>query len=414
MASTSSAVRQASAMSRFWARRTIALVLSPVGLLLVGVTRLLIVANYNTTTATTIASSGGYVNTLLGTVIPLVPIILPYLAVTLLLFRRFVLSALTFAASLLITPTRLALPTALSTLKEDWNRTVPLVFGYWLFSLCILVVLVVTADMLTRGRAFRPFSVMTIVVSLLCSAFLLPYVLYVYPFPRTPNYYAEFMRQPWLSAERITVKTSQYPIVGYVLTENPEWMTVLVDKYRTVQYVRASNVISRSVCEVNSNGSGLPHSPLIPLLHTKPARLPSCWKPSSPHAGAPASQQGVQWTTKDATTSSTGFRAVPGLGKLNVCASGQITATVSVELNGAPASFRIRLDQRQLMKPGTIRFVPVGANDSFSFTFTQALRLLDGLDRHALKLQWRSPYGVPTNLERGTIDFQYQNGSGNC
>jgi len=54
-------------------RRSIALILSPAGLLLISAGRLLIVANFNTTTAVTIASSGGFVNTLLGTVIPLVP-----------------------------------------------------------------------------------------------------------------------------------------------------------------------------------------------------------------------------------------------------------------------------------------------------------------------------------------------------
>ena len=54
-------------------RRSIALILSPVGLLLISAGRLIIVSNFNTTTAVTIASSGGFVNTLLGTVIPLVP-----------------------------------------------------------------------------------------------------------------------------------------------------------------------------------------------------------------------------------------------------------------------------------------------------------------------------------------------------
>src|SRR5215469_8005495 len=85
-------------------RRNIALLLSPVGLLLISVTRLMIVADYNPTTATTIASSGGYVNTILGTVVPLVPLFLPYLAVVLLLLRRFVLGFLAFGAALLISP----------------------------------------------------------------------------------------------------------------------------------------------------------------------------------------------------------------------------------------------------------------------------------------------------------------------
>jgi hypothetical protein len=50
-----------------------ALLLSPVVLLFISATRLILVSNYDTTTATTIATSGGFVATLLGTVVPLLP-----------------------------------------------------------------------------------------------------------------------------------------------------------------------------------------------------------------------------------------------------------------------------------------------------------------------------------------------------
>jgi phosphoglycerol transferase MdoB-like AlkP superfamily enzyme len=59
---------------------TIALLLSPAGLLIIAAARLLIISDYNTATASAIVSSSGYVNTLLGTIIPLIPIIMPYLA----------------------------------------------------------------------------------------------------------------------------------------------------------------------------------------------------------------------------------------------------------------------------------------------------------------------------------------------
>ena len=149
MASVTTATRRAS----FWTRRNVALILSPVGLLLISVTRLLIVADYNTTTATAIASSGGYVNTLLGTVIPLVPIILPYLAIVLLIFRRFVLSTLTFGATLLVSPTRLAPLTALNSLKEDWHRVVVLVSGHLPLSIFILGTLLII-DLSAFARTF--------------------------------------------------------------------------------------------------------------------------------------------------------------------------------------------------------------------------------------------------------------------
>ena len=139
MSAAGRAARQASTIPRFWVRRTVALVLSPVGLLLISVTRLLIVADYSTNTAVAIASTGGYVNTLLGTVIPLVPVFLPYLAIVLLLFRRFVLSGLTFGATLLVSPTRLAPFTALNSFKEDWHRVGALVDGHLWLSIIILV-----------------------------------------------------------------------------------------------------------------------------------------------------------------------------------------------------------------------------------------------------------------------------------
>jgi hypothetical protein len=86
-------------------RRSIALILSPVGLLLISAGGLIIVANFNTTTAVTIASSGGFVNTLLGTVIPLVPVFMPYVALILLLTRHFLLSIMTFIFAAFISPT---------------------------------------------------------------------------------------------------------------------------------------------------------------------------------------------------------------------------------------------------------------------------------------------------------------------
>ncbi len=105
---------------------------------------------------------------------------------------------------------------------------------------------------------------------------------------------------------------------------------------------------------------------------------------------------------------------MPGLSNQHVCAYGEVTVTVSIELNGAPAGFRVRIDRSQIMEPGAVRFVPAGANDSFSFTFAQDLRPLDGLDQHVLQLQWRSPCGIATSLERATIVIRYQSGSDNC
>jgi hypothetical protein len=103
-------------------RRSIALILSPAGILLLSAARLIIVANFNSTTAVTIASSGGYVNAFLGSVIPLIPIFAPYFALTLLLFRRFLLSLIVFIFAAFITPTPVSLGEMIRLASADWQR----------------------------------------------------------------------------------------------------------------------------------------------------------------------------------------------------------------------------------------------------------------------------------------------------
>lgn len=102
--------------------RSIALLLSPLGLLLLSATRLLIVSDYNATTATTIAASGGYINTLLGSIIPLIPIYIPFVALLLLLFRQFFLSIVAFVFTAFIAPTPLSLPVTRHLASIDESR----------------------------------------------------------------------------------------------------------------------------------------------------------------------------------------------------------------------------------------------------------------------------------------------------
>jgi len=111
-------------------KKSLALILSPAGLLLISAARLIIVANFNTTTAVTIASTGGFVNTLLGTVIPLVPAFMPYLALLLLLFRRFLLSIMTFVFAAFISPTSISLVEGFGIAKTYWDRTSIIVLAH--------------------------------------------------------------------------------------------------------------------------------------------------------------------------------------------------------------------------------------------------------------------------------------------
>ena len=124
--------------------------------------------------------------------------------------------------------------------------------------------------------------------------------------------------------------------------------------------------------------------------------------------------QRSKFTTTTATTSSRTFQPIPGLSGLNICALNQVTATLSVELNGAPAGFQIRIDAAGTMQPGAGRLVPAGPHDSFSFTFVNSVAPFEANDNHSFDVEWRSPTGAATTLERGTFNLQYQRGTQQC
>jgi hypothetical protein len=124
--------------------------------------------------------------------------------------------------------------------------------------------------------------------------------------------------------------------------------------------------------------------------------------------------QRSRFTTTTATTSSRTFQPIPGLSGLNICALNQVTATLSVELNGAPAGFQIRIDGGGTMQPGAVRLVPAGPHDSFSFTFVNSVAPFEANDNHSFDVEWRSPTGAATTLERGTFNLQYQRGTQQC
>ena len=124
--------------------------------------------------------------------------------------------------------------------------------------------------------------------------------------------------------------------------------------------------------------------------------------------------QRSRFTTTTATTSSRTFQPIPGLSGLNICALNQVTATLSVEINGAPAGFQIRIDAAGTMQPGAVRLVPAGPHDSFSFTFVNSVAPFEANDNHSFDVEWRSPTGTATTLERGTFNLQYQRGTQQC
>jgi hypothetical protein len=124
--------------------------------------------------------------------------------------------------------------------------------------------------------------------------------------------------------------------------------------------------------------------------------------------------QGSKWTNTAVTTSSKTFRPISRLSGLNICALKQVTASLSVQLRGAPAGFQIRVDGGGLMEPGAVRFVPAGPLDSFSFIFVQSVGPFEANDHHSFDVEWRSPTGAATTLVQGTFNLQYQRGTQMC
>jgi hypothetical protein len=244
---------------------TIALVVSPIGLLTVSVVRLLIVADYNPQTASAIVSSGGYVDTLLGTIIPLVPLFTPYLALLLLFFNRVIPGILTLLAAAFMSPLARTLtrPAALRLPGGDWylvtHRNVLILIVMIILATAFGVVLVL--EFMGLG-----FAVMARTVGTVACIALLPFVMTLYPFPLSNEFYTGLMKQPWLPAEVIT-PTSGSAFTGYVLSDNGTWLVVLSEGTRTIRYYRSAQVVSQQICQITP---ALPRPPLIPLF---PAHL---------------------------------------------------------------------------------------------------------------------------------------------
>jgi hypothetical protein len=343
-------------------RRSLAWLLSPVGVLLISAGRLIIVSDYNTTTAVTIASSGGFLNTLLGSLIPLVPIFMPYLALLLLLFRRFLLSILAFAFAIFITPAPVSLASTLNLAREDWSVLVAEVSGerlaiiaivlivvslLWVYNRSFVeaisaIVVIVVAFVLMYGAPGVPptspfqlsvasareyeltgrftsavspdrlitvmlalaivftlvfliyrFSLLyygevsstgavvtfgpllSVVAAVIATIALFPYVYNIYPIPQRSSYYAEVAHQMWLPAEELAL-TSGRTYTGYVLSAGSGWFTVLLAAKRTIIYLPAKDVVTRSVCQPKLTNEPKQYPPLDRQLYNPPPRIPAC------------------------------------------------------------------------------------------------------------------------------------------
>jgi hypothetical protein len=130
--------------------------------------------------------------------------------------------------------------------------------------------------------------------------------------------------------------------------------------------------------------------------------------------GSSLDHQRAKWRTADVSTSSTTWTDVPGL-SVTRCAVNQVTAMLSVTLEGGPARFRVVIDSvpEAPMIPRSARFSPDGV-ESFSFAFVRGVHQFEADDTHRFDVQWRSATGAPVTLRQGMLNVLYQDGKQGC
>jgi hypothetical protein len=320
--------------------KSIVLLLTPVGLIFIGATRLFIISDYNTTTAVTIASSGGYISTLLGSVIPLVPVFMPYAALTLLLFRKFLLSIIAFLFAVFITPTPLTLPVALPIVKAEEQRILSQVSGNpVIVAFIALLILVILADY--TNNLFETLSGFVIVLTAFALLFvawnahlstpvslslagngehrvialasghllivtliaMVPFFLvsiyhnaaavltsiiaifaaialfpYIYNIFPVPRHqnYYAQVLHELWLPPERIMLNSGHIYYGYVLAADTDWFTVLLLNSRTIVYLHTAEVADRAVCQAGQQDQPYPYPPLFRIFYTPPPHIPSC------------------------------------------------------------------------------------------------------------------------------------------
>jgi hypothetical protein len=251
---------------------TIALLLSPVGLLLIAATRLLIISNYNSVTATAIASSQGYINTLLGTIIPIVPIFMPYLALLLLFSERFIAGILAIVATVSISPSSISRAEMLMIAKADWHLISAATGAR---EVMLIAIGTIFASLLLVEVVGLNFTNLIRTIGIVASIALIPIIVRMYPLPIKDSVYESPITQPWLPAEVITL-TSRQAIVGYELSSDGYWFEALTAYSREIEHYRTSDILTIEICQMSKPGENRPIIALMPVH----APTPQCPLPT--------------------------------------------------------------------------------------------------------------------------------------
>jgi hypothetical protein len=251
--------------------KTLALILSPVGVLIVAAARLLIIAGYSTSTASAIVTSDGYVNVLLGSVIPVIQILMPYVALVLLFFRRFLPGALALIIAGLISPSPLDSHEALSIASRDLHRIASLSLSdLWIIPVAVVAAIPLLAVLVLGMNAF----VRT--VGTLLALALTVYVVGVYPLQTGRSYYQNLLTLPWIPAQEITLISGKTEI-GFVISDSDISTEVLLNNTRSVVYYPNQMIKHQELCDIDPE---VEQGPLIRLIPAK-ATTPPCSVPAT-------------------------------------------------------------------------------------------------------------------------------------
>jgi hypothetical protein len=193
--------------------------------------------------------------------------VLPYLALVLLFFNRVLLGSIALVATLLISPVAVSG----SRLVDSVRSYVSEAFSGWP-AIPIAILAVIVAALLVGQLGSLGFRRLSRSAATIVCILLIPFAFLLYPLPSGDNYYAHLVRQPWLPAESITL-TSGGSLVGYIIAEDDDWVTVLTDQSRQVRYYHPDQIATRTVCQLEK---GKAEAPLISLI---PAAAPSSEPP---------------------------------------------------------------------------------------------------------------------------------------
>jgi hypothetical protein len=116
----------------------------------------------------------------------------------------------------------------------------------------------------------------------------------------------------------------------------------------------------------------------------------------------------VAWTVDGQETSGTSFERIGlFLPSCGVIARGPISATLSIQLRGAPVDVRVRVRRKgqraRVLEPGVVRFDPGSGPNSSSFTFVGYLQRPTGKSGLDFQAEWRSPTGETASLEKASL-----------